>query len=467
LSLKRVVQPDASYQPPFCGEFGHRATRPVDFRYDRWKRGPRRPPTVSGAERHPALQGYGGRQVGLSRRSLLSFGALGLTAGLTGCSLTDEDSPSAPTETPEPTPAPELTPTPTQEPIASPIPGYADPARWEGRTLSIAAWGGDYQNAQSAAFFEPFAAATGASIQEKVADIDGLRDQVEGEDVVWDVLTVPMEEMIRLARGKILLPMNYDVIDRTPLYPDIALEFGIGAAYYSTTMIYSYESTDIPQDWTSFWDVSPATPDADIPLQDLRCLRRYPIGTLEFALLADGVPIGELYPLDVDRAFRSLDRIRDNVLVWWQEGKEPAELIAAGAVGIASSWNVRVPQLDLTDVVRINWYDGMLSADAWVVPRGAPNPDVAFDFINFATRAIPQANFAILVPYGPVNADSFALIRKDRAAILPSSPGNKPLQFVEDWDYWAGHEEELTARFEGWILHPEGTPEAGEDEEAP
>lgn len=394
-----------------------------------------------------------------SRRAFLSLGAVGLAAGLSACSLDQDDDPDAPTQTPEPTPTPELSPTPTQPPVASPVPGYADTTRWEGRTLNIAGWGGDYQNAQEAAFFKPFAEATGASIEQKVADIDGLRDQVESEDVIWDVMTVPMEQMVRLARDNVLEPMNYDVVDKTPLYPDITLEYGVGVAYFSTTMIYSFDSTNIPQDWTSFWNVAPVVEDADIPLADLRCLRRYPIGTLEFALLADGVAIEELYPLDTERAFASLDKIRDNVLVWWQESKEPAELIAADAVAIASSWNVRVPQLDLTDVVRINWYQGMLSADAWIVPRGAQNADVAFDFINYATRSIPQANFSILVPYGPVNIDSFPLIRNDRLAMLPSAPGNKPLQFVENWSYWAEYEERLTAEFEAWILSPEGTPQ--------
>ena len=95
-------------------------------------------------------------------------------AGLTGCSLDQDDSPDEPTHTPEPTSTPELSPTPTQPPVASPIAGYSDPTRWEGRTLNIAAWGGDYQNAQNDAFFKPFAAATGASIEEKVADIGGF-----------------------------------------------------------------------------------------------------------------------------------------------------------------------------------------------------------------------------------------------------------------------------------------------------
>ena len=71
----------------------------------------------------------------------------------------------------------------------------------------------------------------------------------------------------------------------------------------------------------------------------------------------------------------------------------------------------------------------------------------------------------LLVPYGPVNVESFALIRNDRLATLPSAPGNKPLQFVENWSYWAEYEERLTAEFEAWILSPVGTPEASNERE--
>ena len=46
-----------------------------------------------------------------------------------------------------------------------------------------------------------------------------------------------------------------------------------------------------------------------------------PVPVLEFALLADGVAPGALYPLDVDRAFRFLESRKDVVNVWY---KSPA-----------------------------------------------------------------------------------------------------------------------------------------------
>jgi putative spermidine/putrescine transport system substrate-binding protein len=397
-----------------------------------------------------------GRTGSLTRRAFTLGAGAATLAVLGSCSLTEDDAPPAPTETPEPTPTPEVSPTPTQEPIASPVPGFGDPERWAGRVITVASWGGTYQDAQRAAFFEPFAQATGASVQEKVADLSDLRAQVENGNVLWDVLTVPMEDHFRLAAEDYLQPLRYDVIDTTPISPDVVFETGIGASYFSTVLIYPVGSQAAPASWADFWNVVPPDSEEFDPLWHQRSLHRSPVGTLEFALLADDVPVESLYPLDVDRAFASLDRIRENVLVWWQESKEPIELVAAAQVGMASAFNARIEQLALTDQIRTLWYQGMLSADAWVAPAGGPNADVAMDFIAFATRAIPTANFSRLVPFGPVNVEAFEYLRLDRAETLPSAPANKAVQFVEDWAYWARNFDELSARFEEWLLQPEG-----------
>jgi len=404
----------------------------------------------------------------LTRRAATLGAGSAAIALLSGCSVTEgDDSAPDPTATPEPTPTPEVSPTPTQDVIGSPVPGFVDATRWTGRVLTVAAWGGDYQDAQRAAFFEPFAQATGATVQEKVADISELRSQVDDGNVLWDVLTVPLEEAIRLATEDYLTPLSYDVIDTTPLHPEIVFEHSVGAAYFSTILTYPIASQAAPASWADFWSVASSPGDDDFELTQYRSLQRSPIGTLEFALLADEVAVESLYPLDIDRAFASLDRIRDNVLVWWQESKEPIELIASAQVGMASAWNSRIEQLDLAGDVRVLWYQGMLSADAWVVPSGAQNLDVAMDFIGFATRAIPTANFSRIVPHGPVNLDAFDFLRRDRVDILPSAPPNKALQFVENWEFWAEHFEEVSLRFEEWLLEADedATPAAAGDTE--
>ena len=397
----------------------------------------------------------------VSRRAVLGALSAAVVGAAAAC---QNDDPNSSSSTPTPSPTPEPTLTPTQGVVASPVPGYADPAKWSGRALTIAVWGGPYEEAQRAAFFDPFSEATGATIQTQTAEIGVLREQVDAGEVIWDVLTLPMEEVLVLAREGYLQPIDYKVVDRSALYDDITLQYGVGVAYSSTVMLYPAGTTRAPQSWADFWDVTPPEPGVDLEPEQARVLRRSPVGTLEFALLADGVPMEELYPLDVERAFASLDRIRRNVIVWWEESKEPIELVSSGLAAMASGWNVRLQQFDIHDAVRIQWFGGMLTADAWVVPKGAPNADVAMDFINFATRAVPTANFSRLLPYGPVNRDAFNLLREDRKAILPSAPQNKAVQFTQNWNYWVDNREALSERFENWLLseEPETTPSSGE-----
>jgi putative spermidine/putrescine transport system substrate-binding protein len=106
------------------------------------------------------------------------------------------------------------------------------------------------------------------------------------------------------------------------------------------------------------------------------------------------------------------------------------------------------------------WNGGMLGADSWVIPRGAPNVDVAMSFVNFATRAVPSANYCRLENFGPVNKDALSLLREDIVANLPNAPGNLEGQFFENWGFWADNRETVTAQFEDWLLNPVASPPA-------
>jgi putative spermidine/putrescine transport system substrate-binding protein len=170
--------------------------------------------------------------------------------------------------------------------------------------------------------------------------------------------------------------------------------------------------------------------------------------------------------LDVERAFASLERIYPHVISWYEDGQQPVQLVLSGTAGLASAWNIRVFMSTIEGQVAFQWNQAMLSANSWVVLSGAQNVDVAMDFINYATRAVPNANFCRLLPFGPVNRDALALIRPDRLAMLPTAEPQRHLQFVENWNYWNDHREALTARYLAWLEAERaqpgpGTPEMG------
>ncbi len=394
-----------------------------------------------------------------SRRGLLAAGAGALALGAVGCA--DDEPEQAATRgtatigaalTP---PSTQLAPTPTQPPLTSPVPGYLDPARWQGRTLIVASPGvGDYLAALESAFLEPFADATGATVQHQQYGPEGvasLQDQVDNDDHVWDVVLLPASSVLPLARAEYLAPIDYNVVDPNALYDAVAMQHGVGAALYATVIVYPAVAGEAPADWPAFWDLSRAG--------GTRALRRSPVGTFEFALLADGVEQGSLYPLDTPRAFGSLERIRAATL-FWEDSKQPVELVRTGQVGLAAAWTARTVLPDVASLIRTQWRGGMMSADSWVIPRGITNIDMAMSFIGFATRAIPTANFARLQPFAPVNRDALTLLRPDVVESLPTAPSHVDQLFFEGWSYWADNLDRLTAQFEEWLLSPPASPAA-------
>src|SRR3546814_2888227 len=77
-----------------------------------------------------------------------------------------------------------------------------------------------------------------------------------------------------------------------------------------------------PRSWADFWDVK--------RFPGKRGMRKTPKYSLEFALLADGVPPDQVYPTlrtpaGIDRAFSKLDEIKPNV-VWWSSISQVPDL---------------------------------------------------------------------------------------------------------------------------------------------
>lgn len=386
-----------------------------------------------------------------SRRGLV-IGAASLPIVLTACGT--EEGPDLPVETPTPAPT-QAEPTPTMEAVASPVSGYQDPNRWEGRTLRVATAGvAEFLDDLTECFFDAFEKDTGATVEHVSLNregVEGVQSQVENGDIQWDVVLMPTNQVLELSNAGVLTAIDYDVVAGDNLYPEIIMQHGVGAMLYSTTMVYSVSAETPPENWSDFWDLS--------LFDGTRALRRTPVGTLEFALLADGVAKEELYPLDERRAFAVLETIRDATL-FYEDGKQPVELVRTGQVGLASAWTVRTTLPDVASLVNPQWTGGMISADAWVTPRGSENEDVAMSFINYATRAVPTANFSGRQPYGPVNKDAFDLMREDIVESLPNSPAHLEVQFFENWSYWRDKRATLDARFEEWLLNPpEATPE--------
>lgn len=74
---------------------------------------------------------------------------------------------------------------------------------------------------------------------------------------------------------------------------------------------------------------------------------------MEAALLADGVPPEKLYPLDIDRAFKSLDRLKPQITTWWSSGAQSQSLIRDGEVEMLAMWNGRASNLSVKQKIPV------------------------------------------------------------------------------------------------------------------
>lgn len=316
-------------------------------------------------------------------------------------------------------------------------------ARAKPTQMIISTGGGALEEAYKAAYFEPWTTKTGIAITTGPNTGAKLKAMVEQKAVEWDVSQQPAELAATMAKQGLLEPLDYSIIDKPKLIKGVAFDDFVMcdiAAYHIAWNTKLVKPGAEPKDWPAFWAFA-----------GRRGLWKRPYQTMEVALMADGVDKDKLYPLDVDRALKSLAKIKDSVY-WWERGAQVAQILIDGEVEITAAWNGRVYDPKKSGApVDYHLNQALLVADAWVVPKGAPNKRESMEFIALALEAEHQAAFAQKLPYGPVNGDALKLLPKETLAVLPSSDENLKRSTFLDVNWWADNGERTEAAFNKWI----------------
>lgn len=312
----------------------------------------------------------------------------------------------------------------------------------------VVSWGGDYQAAQQESMFKPFEADTGIKIiEDHPVDIGKLKSMVENNNVEWDVVDALGADIPLMVSQGLLEPIDYSIVSKDDMLDTAVKEYAVDIDYYSTVLSYDeskFADGEEPKDWADFFDLE--------KYPGGRSLFKTPKTTLEIALMADGVAKEDLYPLDVDRAFNKLDEIKSEI-IWWEEGAQPVQLLSDNQVALASAWNGRIAgAIDSGQTLAYTYQDGILDAESWVVPKGAKNIKAAMEFINYASKAKPQAGLIEKVQYGPTNEKAFEHLNEEFAKTLPTYEENLVKQVMLDAEWWNDHFDEINDRFQAWLL---------------
>jgi putative spermidine/putrescine transport system substrate-binding protein len=327
------------------------------------------------------------------------------------------------------------------------------PAWAASQPLTMYGFGGAWKSAALEAFAKPFTQQTAIPVRYQEPFIFAkLMAMHQAHAMQIDSAPIQGEELYHAWKAKMTTPLDFSVIDRSAIDArQIHFDNSIGSHTLSYVICYSkkkWPGERHPTSWADFWDVD--------KFPGRRALRgSEELWTVEAALKADGVKDSEFYPLDVDRAFRSLDRIKPHIKAWWSDNSLSQQLMEQEDVDLIGMMCGRA-----TESIRNHhapfemvWNEAICEggASGWIVPVGCPNPKGGMKFLDFVGRAEYQAVFARLIYYGPQNPKAYDLIDPQLARLLPTYPPNEKLAHMVDFSWWAANLTMMQRRFQMWL----------------
>ncbi|HRO14139.1 MAG TPA: ABC transporter substrate-binding protein [Paracoccus sp. (in: a-proteobacteria)] len=337
------------------------------------------------------------------------------------------------------------------------------------KSINVESWGGTYSKSEVEAYNKPFAAKTGIKVN--MIDSDNpatpLKAQIEAGNVTSDVFDVEVSDAIRLCDEGKLVEIDPAILppapDGTPatedFLPGTLLDCAVPNILWGTVIAY---------DTTKFPDNPPTTAADFFDLEKYPGKRGLPKSvkrTVYLALVADGVAPDKVFdelrtPEGVDRAFAKLDTIKKDV-VWWEAGAQPVQLLADGEVVMTTVYNGRIFDAIVAEKkpFEVIWDGQFMDMNMFVIPRDAPHPEAAMEYVKFATATEQLAEQAKWISYGPSRKSSNPLIGKyndgvtEMAPHMPTREEHMKTAVMDDPEFWADHDSELSERFATWLAN--------------
>jgi|TARA_B100000282_G_C31724855_1_gene487840 putative spermidine/putrescine transport system substrate-binding protein len=308
-------------------------------------------------------------------------------------------------------------------------------------TLRIVSWGGAYQKGQSLGIFQPAAKAMGITVKEDTyGGISDVKLMVKSGADKFDIFSSGAGSCASGAAEGVLEKLDYSVIDVSDHLPGMYSDYCAGADIFSVVAAYNtdtYGEGNGPKTWADFYDVEkfPGT----------RAMRNKVDAQLETALLADGVPMDQVYEVldseeGIERALDKIRSIKPHIAVWWSSGAQHAQLMKDGEVDMTTGWNGRfdVAKEDGAKVA-YDWRSGIMDWEGYGIPKGAKNKDLAMKYIAEMMKPEYMAEFAKYITYGPTNGKVYelGLMEESRARMMPSHPDNAKHQLTLSTEWYS------------------------------
>jgi len=327
-------------------------------------------------------------------------------------------------------------------------------------TLTVGTWGGPYEDAQDIALFQPFTKSTGVSIK-KVRYTGGL--DVFNSSEQPDLLDMLEEDaIVACERGQLsILPDAY-----IKTMSDVSGNDFIDGAITDCAIAHLTFSTIVAFDERAFPDEKPSRIQDFFDTQKFpgkRAVQKNPTALFEWALMAEGVPISQIYDLlSTDRgmrlALKRLDSVREH-LIWWTTPEESVELLKNQKVVMSSGYNGRFFDARARNVpLDVIWDGQIIDRSVWAAPaQQSSSLPTALEFIRFVTKSRRMGKIAELIPYGPTRKSAFDFIGRhpdygmNMVPQLPTAPRHLGVSLIRDTRWYARTTKFRHSNFEHWL----------------
>jgi putative spermidine/putrescine transport system substrate-binding protein len=318
------------------------------------------------------------------------------------------------------------------------------PAFGASKDVVVVNWGGLAVDGFKKAWTEPLRKEDNLNL---VIDGSGpsagkIKAMVQANNVVWDVCDGSVGSSFQLGEAGLLEEIDYSIVSKQKVRPEFAYKWSVCNYMFSYVMAVNHAAFNGhgPQTWQDFYDVK--------KFPGKRTLRGLFEGQLEGALLADGVPPKDLYPLDVPRALAKIKSIKDHI-IFWKSGAEADDLFRRNEVVAGNLWSNRANLLrgELTGL-DWNWEGAVLAPAVWIVPKNNPaGREPAMKFIAVAQEPRGQVELFKIIRMSPANPEAAALIPPELRRHDATQPDNVAKQIPLNVKWYGENSAQVQAKY--------------------
>jgi spermidine/putrescine-binding protein len=298
-------------------------------------------------------------------------------------------------------------------------------------------------------WIKPFAQANDVKIDTitmvgSAPPMDKLAAQINAGRPEADMAPLQPPQLVFAERNNLLTRIRRDAIpEAANFYDEYITDYGPKLVLWCYGLAYNKQKigAGAPTRWRDMWD---AKYKGQVGLNDALSEQAMQMANLAFGRKPT--------PID-DETFKSLSALRPNIVSLWTTGAQAEQLFRTEEIAISPLWNGRVFKL-IDEGVPLDFVvpeEGFFTRwNAYTVPRGAANPDLAIRFINFVMGDKPQVLLAEKLSYGSPRKNIVYPTAEVARRVVVGSPEAMKKAVPEDFALIADKSPEWTRRWNQW-----------------